>query len=654
MRWAIYLALLILRFLGVVQRGYIHPDEFYQGGAELFFGRHQEGDGTHQADGGGAERHLAKSVPWEFEPRHAVRSIVPPAFMTLLPLRAYVAARSLMGKILCNPRPSPSRLCDALSVEASERQDDDAKQDSPLSFLWAPAMETLSGREVWLVPRLFMALMSVIFLDGSLWMMLSYDRLRTHTRGNRKSSLHEIAPVDHALTSVARDAYKYGPPFKAIVLASSWPCLVFGVRPFTNNLEAMALVFLLMIANVGASSGGIILLLLVGATCAVGIFVRFTFAFFAFPVVLIFLWNRCEKVECRLGGFLSDGLWMTLSFLIVSSAFVWVDARYYSWQASLACGDSSCAETPSGIQNALKYVAPLNAFRYNSKSANLAEHGLHPRITHAAVNVPMLFGPLAFAMYSSIAIQSKWCGGLSLSMACQMSMLAGLLVLSCAPHQEPRFLLPILVPLALLYGHKVVGSGESQKDSQKLILVLRIVWVVFNVILYAFFGWLHQGGLVPSLLYLPKIHAGEAVIFWKAYMPPTFLTQKESFERGDAVCGASEGEATCTNRREGVILDLQGADSSVLLEVLRERLPCPQPEEATVGGNGIRLLSPISVILPLVGDTAEMAWDGYSFTPTQSFRGHISTEDWPAFDGLVTKFIDQLKLAVYEVSCTGN
>ena len=29
------------------------------------------------------------------------------------------------------------------------------------------------------------------------------------------------------------------------------------------------------------------------------------------------------------------------------------------------------------------FVSPFNAFRYNSKSTNLAEHGLHPRITHA-------------------------------------------------------------------------------------------------------------------------------------------------------------------------------------------------------------------------------------------------------------------------------
>jgi hypothetical protein len=36
-------------------------------------------------------------------------------------------------------------------------------------------------------------------------------------------------------------------------------------------------------------------------------------------------------------------------------------------------------------------VTPLNGVMYNSQSRNLSAHGLHPRITHALVNMPLLF-----------------------------------------------------------------------------------------------------------------------------------------------------------------------------------------------------------------------------------------------------------------------
>lgn len=36
-------------------------------------------------------------------------------------------------------------------------------------------------------------------------------------------------------------------------------------------------------------------------------------------------------------------------------------------------------------------ITPLNGVMYNSQSRNLSAHGLHPRMTHALVNMPLLF-----------------------------------------------------------------------------------------------------------------------------------------------------------------------------------------------------------------------------------------------------------------------
>jgi phosphatidylinositol glycan class Z len=120
-------------------------------------------------------------------------------------------------------------------------------------------------------------------------------------------------------------------------------------------------------------SGNIRSLLLIGATCSVGVFVRFTFIFFAFPVVALFLWTRWERLGYRLGNIVCDGFLLAVSFLVISSAFIMVDTQYYSRQAEFTCAKFGCM---------LNYIAPFNAFRYNSNRSNLAKHGLHPRVTH--------------------------------------------------------------------------------------------------------------------------------------------------------------------------------------------------------------------------------------------------------------------------------
>eukprot|EP00571_Detonula_confervacea_P005939 CAMPEP_0172332238 /NCGR_PEP_ID=MMETSP1058-20130122/62333_1 /TAXON_ID=83371 /ORGANISM="Detonula confervacea, Strain CCMP 353" /LENGTH=275 /DNA_ID=CAMNT_0013049517 /DNA_START=1256 /DNA_END=2080 /DNA_ORIENTATION=+ len=275
--------------------------------------------------------------------------------------------------------------------------------------------------------------------------------------------------------------------------------------------------------------------------------------------------------------------------------------------------------------------------------------------------MPMLFGPLALLgygsmiqnMYGTIVGRRKALRGTSYlftKTACQWSILSGLLVLSCAPHQEPRFLLPSIVPLVFLYGRKVIGGGELKngtdsvaikRKQSKLVLPLLVFWIIFNLILYTFFGWLHQGGLLPSLLHLensgsilprnePAARSPRAFIYYKTYMPPTFLTRGGGSHTipKEGTCKASGGdyaEETClddSQHQTSVILDLQGADSSVLLEVLRKWLPCPQTRDHdrdTGAGKLYRaddrflqLVSPPSVMLPLLeeqnGPLATVKW----------------------------------------------
>ena len=112
---------------------------------------------------------------------------------------------------------------------------------------------------------------------------------------------------------------------------------------------------------------------------------------------------------------------------------------------------------------------------------NLREHGIHPRYLHALVNMPIMFGPMAllsafhFIRLSIVRVgggskhqhvapptrrrstkrKRKSSCGLPLALGTMRLTLGAcvitpLVILSCAPHQEPRFLLPLLPVLALL------------------------------------------------------------------------------------------------------------------------------------------------------------------------------------------------------------
>lgn len=92
-------------------------------------------------------------------------------------------------------------------------------------------------------------------------------------------------------------------------------------------------------------------------------------------------------------------------------------------------------------------------------------------------------------------------------------------VLSLFPHQEPRFLIPILFPLVYLYSSSlleepegaVVKAHEKSKRKSRAAVhetyntsSLFKLWLVLNVLFAAFYGFVHQGGVFPMVSYLSK------------------------------------------------------------------------------------------------------------------------------------------------------
>lgn len=541
-----YIALLLLRIIVSTscQSGYIHPDEFFQGGQELLYGC---------------------SIPWEFQPSNAIRSIIPPTLMTQIPLWLY---SSLGGGA--------------------------------------------SGLEILKIPRLFLSVVSIATVD-----LCVYQLTPTTKRVSSKGRRRVVSP-------------------QLWSLATSWPVWVFLGRPFTNTLETMVLSLLLFVVlkRQRRSSGGEeyhwTVAFGIGELCALGVFTRFTFVFFAFPI--IWYWLRETIYSSRL--IFTNLFCFLLGGLLASFLIVLADAGYYQRQNQL-----NNSNHDSGHLTLLDYITPWNAFKYNSHTSNLRDHGLHPRFTHATINMALLFGPCMILYYLRLLLSSSLSkqkarrrgnrrrAGVSDDIVCKLCLAcatSGLVVLSLAPHQEPRFLLPMVVPL-------VIALGKFLWHPR-----LRATWIVFNLVMGIVFGVWHQGGVIPSLLELGgDAHFDGKTIYYHTYMPPSFLLRKD---------GNADG---C---RSSNLIDLKGGTTETLLAKLDQLLQCGGDHNPT---SAVRLVSPP---LHLTGGVRisehQCRIPRVTCIHRKRFSNkHLTTEDLPLWSPSPQLLWENLSLSMYEINC---
>ncbi|KAF5650386.1 GPI mannosyltransferase 4 [Fusarium sp. NRRL 52700] len=109
-------------------------------------------------------------------------------------------------------------------------------------------------------------------------------------------------------------------------------------------------------------------------------------------------------------------------------------------------------------------ITPLNNFKYNSATENLAQHGLHPCfVDNQTQNInPTMVG-------------SVWVGG-------------------------------------------TIGVSTSGGE-----ILAPDVWIGFNLVLGSLMGIYHQGGVVPGQVFLSQQPDATQAIWWKTYTPPIWL-----------------------------------------------------------------------------------------------------------------------------------
>lgn len=276
----------------------------------------------------------------------------------------------------------------------------------------------------------------------------------------------------------------------------------------------------------------------------VGFFNRPTFLFFAFMPLSHWLldgnYPQTFKDWKLALPFLFAGVKLLVRYAMPAMAVIimWDSLYYsnpvnweihaYSYSALLPEITKMVVQPVTGFLNFFT-VTPYNFLRYNLKHENLAQHGLHPYHTHFFANQLMLFGPLIIVLYVALirALYRYLRYGVHIGGHFKdlkpflYAYIFSLLLFSVFPHQESRFIIPLLHPIIMIYAFLTFGNVSRWK--------FKMCWIIFNFLGCLFYGTLHQGGVVSSVQLvhqwakeLPK-DATMHVIYSHTYMPPKHL-----------------------------------------------------------------------------------------------------------------------------------
>lgn len=318
-----------------------------------------------------------------------------------------------------------------------------------------------------------------------------------------------------------------------LLLSTSYVTWTYQSHTLSNAVETPLLLWSLVIIYELKSSKKTIFSrnfdsFLLGIIIAFGIFNRPSFpAFLVLPSVYLF--QHFVKHPTNLISFIvALGLTSLLAIII--------DTHYY---------------------NSETYVlTPLNNLLYNMDKSNLSHHGIHSRFHHAFINLPELFGPGLLLLASE---RYLW----TLPF---LSIVSGLLFLSFIPHQEARFLLP-LVPL-------LCCCADSRLFRPRVMRILLAIWLSFNIVMGVIMGIFHQGGVVPAQAHIGRYLSETPSVFvwWKTYSPPIWIMGKP-LGTVDIACPNGDNYEEIYNamnnlERHSVVIDLMGSSTEVVNDVL--------------------------------------------------------------------------------------
>lgn len=130
----------------------------------------------------------------------------------------------------------------------------------------------------------------------------------------------------------------------------------------------------------------------IGSILAIGTFNRPTFLLFA--VTPIFYWlSRGFSKNYKNSVRIFNIRFIVLFLCVLPGVFLFIliDSLYFG----------HITENEANFA-----ITPLNFIKYNLKPSNLAEHGIHFRMTHTIINIPLLFNILMLLFLGRLQLNS--------------------------------------------------------------------------------------------------------------------------------------------------------------------------------------------------------------------------------------------------------
>ncbi|XP_018804795.1 PREDICTED: GPI mannosyltransferase 4 [Bactrocera latifrons] len=465
--WYTYLFFAVLRVVLVFipQKGYVHPDEFFQS-VEVMTGDHFQ---------------LEHVRTWEFNNTMPVRSIT----LQFVLLRV------------------PWSFIEFVALYMRHYWDIELLQS--YTYLVFPrfimcALSFINDWSMYRICRLFSLNYEIRLLAlGSSWVMLIFS---TRTFSNTI----ELALCSLLLALVAECMIKTNTIiYKKEMLEERYD----NAKSISERVRMWRLCKSLPAHNYSHT-------VLVASICVAGVFNRPTFIVYGAPMVFYWMLRGMGTKTITFRDFNFRMLLFCLSALPALVFFIICDSFYYKY---LTVGELQMLQL--SINNFVS--TPWNFIKYNLDAKNTAEHGIHPKYVHFLVNIPLLYNVLGIVTIVSFAyllfrfLRAEYQGlprAQSIISLMTSAIFVPLISLSLINHQEPRFLLPLLFPIVLLHAPKLYhGLCPNYPFKEEHPLLRKIynmllcpqasarplmkTWYMCNIGLAIFFGFLHQAGIFP-------------------------------------------------------------------------------------------------------------------------------------------------------------
>lgn len=305
----------------------------------------------------------------------------------------------------------------------------------------------------------------------------------------------------------------------SVIMQSSFACLTLFTRTLSNTIETILFSIALVLVcrtfrNNSRTTGSARTrpidkqdetldyknTLSLGIVISLGLFNRPTFPAFILVPLLFWLHEELLKTSFNYTKVIKRSIIPLVTSAGLTAFFMSLfDTIYYRSNEFIVIMNALAKFDLDNLSHQLTdiwVITPYNFISYNTDLQNLSKYGIHLPFTHMLVNIPLLFNVLAYLFYCKLSLMLVGLGNYRPTISPNktqtmmvLNILTSTVLISFIPHQEFRFLLPLIVPFVYTFAFNVYAKNSYL-----------IAWVIINFTLTFFYSNIHQAGVIKSVM----------------------------------------------------------------------------------------------------------------------------------------------------------